>query len=591
MTGIREYLKNNVLLLDGAMGTYLNLKDRSFGGQPEEANLSNPALVREIHLEYLKAGAMAVTTNTFGANRQNYQDDAKKIIEQGYKIASEAAESFGAYVFADIGPVDITDSEFPDSDTAADEYKFVAKCLLKLGARNFIFETHSNADGIPETAKYIKKNCPDAFIIASFALLPDGFTRDGIFASQLASVVAQCPEIDSFGLNCIQDAVHMKDLASGLDLGGKILCLKPNAGYPTVLGHRVFYEGDPAFYARSVADMTDIGARILGGCCGTTPEHIRNIRAILPQSTVSGKARKQAAEMLKDTVVSHFWEKLNYEKAQKPIAVELDPPENASLDKFMEGARRLKDAGADILTIADCPIARARIDSSLVACKVKRELDLDVLPHMTCRDRNLNATKALLLGLYAESVRNVLLVTGDPIPTAERDEVKSVYQFNSRKLSAFVAELGRQSLPGGFHIFGALNINARNFDMQIKLAKAKIKNGMVGFFTQPALTQKAIDNLKIAREELDAFIMGGLIPIVSERNARFMHSEVNGICVDPEIIKAYEGKDRGQSEDLAVSITTDFAKKMDKFVDGFYIITPFNRTALIERIIASIRQA
>ena len=255
----------------------------------------------------------------------------------------------------------------------------------------------------------------------------------------------------------------------------------------------------------------------------------------------------------------------------------------------MAGATKLRDAGVDILTIADCPIARARMDSSLLACKVRRELELDVIPHMTCRDRNLNATKALLLGLYAESVRNVLLVTGDPIPTAERDEVKSVYQFNSRKLTAFVSELGRQTLPGGFHIFGALNVNARNFDVQLKLAKEKVSKGMVGFLTQPVLTDTAVQNLKRAKEELDAYILGGLIPIISERNARFMDSEVNGISVSPEIIRQYEGKDRAQSEDLAVEITVRIAKEIEPFVDGYYIVTPFNRTSLIERILNNLK--
>ena len=252
--------------------------------------------------------------------------------------------------------------------------------------------------------------------------------------------------------------------------------------------------------------------------------------------------------------------------------------------------KRLRDAGVDVLTIADCPIARARMDSSLLACKVRRELEMDVLPHMTCRDRNLNATKALLLGLYAESVRNVLLVTGDPIPTAERDEVKSVYQFNSRKLAAFVSELGRQTLPGGFHIFGALNINARNFDVQLKLARQKIEKGMVGFLTQPVLTETAVENLKRAKEELDAYLLGGLIPIVSERNARFMDSEVNGVSVSQEIIKAYEGKNRAESEDLAVEITLKIARQIGPYVDGYYIVTPFNRTSLIERIVGKLEK-
>lgn len=585
---IREYLKNNILLFDGAMGTYLTSKDRTYRNAPEAANIEKPDLIRDIHTEYLQAGSMAITTNTFGANRQNFPDDCDAIIEKGYRLAEEAASKYNAFVFADIGPMDIGAIELPeDVDESEHEYIRIAGRFLEMGASNFLFETQSIPDGIPEAARFIKEKNPDAFIIASFAVLPDGFTRDGVFASQLAEIVGSCPFIDAFGMNCIQDAVHMKEMASRLELNGKFLSLMPNAGYPTVLSHRVFYEGDPAFYAQSVADMANVGARILGGCCGTTPLHIKMISKCLPRATGTEGKKTVTADETADTVTSHFWQKLT--SGGKPIAVELDPPENASLSKFMAGATKLRDAGVDILTIADCPIARARMDSSLLACKVRRELELDVIPHMTCRDRNLNATKALLLGLYAESVRNVLLVTGDPIPTAERDEVKSVYQFNSRKLTAFVSELGRQTLPGGFHIFGALNVNARNFDVQLKLAKEKVSKGMVGFLTQPVLTDTAVQNLRRAKEELDAYILGGLIPIISERNARFMDSEVNGISVSPEIIRQYEGKDRAQSEDLAVEITVRIAKEIEPFVDGYYIVTPFNRTSLIERILQNLK--
>ena len=585
---IREYLKNNILLFDGAMGTYLTSKDRTYRNAPEAANIEKPDLIRDIHTEYLQAGSMAITTNTFGANRQNFPDDCDAIIEKGYRLAEEAASKYNAFVFADIGPMDIGAIELPeDVDESEHEYIRIAGRFLEMGASNFLFETQSIPDGIPEAARFIKEKNPDAFIIASFAVLPDGFTRDGVFASQLAEIVGSCPFIDAFGMNCIQDAVHMKEMASRLELNGKFLSLMPNAGYPTVLSHRVFYEGDPAFYAQSVADMANVGARILGGCCGTTPLHIKMISKCLPRATGTEGKKTVTADETADTVTSHFWQKLT--SGGRPIAVELDPPENASLSKFMAGATKLRDAGVDILTIADCPIARARMDSSLLACKVRRELELDVIPHMTCRDRNLNATKALLLGLYAESVRNVLLVTGDPIPTAERDEVKSVYQFNSRKLTAFVSELGRQTLPGGFHIFGALNVNARNFDVQLNLAKEKVSKGMVGFLTQPVLTDTAVQNLRRAKEELDAYILGGLIPIISERNARFMDSEVNGISVSPEIIRQYEGKDRAQSEDLAVEITVRIAKEIEPFVDGYYIVTPFNRTSLIERILQNLR--
>ncbi|MBQ3697323.1 MAG: homocysteine S-methyltransferase family protein, partial [Spirochaetales bacterium] len=191
---IRQYLEKNILLFDGAMGTYLTSKDRTYRNAPEAANLEKPELIRDIHMEYLQAGSMAITTNTFGANRQNFPDDCDRIIEKGYRLAEEAASKYNAIVFADIGPMDIGAIELPeDVDESEQEYIRIAGRFLELGATNFIFETHSIPDGIPEAARFIKDRNPDAFIIASFAVLPDGFTRDGVFASQLAQIIGECP--------------------------------------------------------------------------------------------------------------------------------------------------------------------------------------------------------------------------------------------------------------------------------------------------------------------------------------------------------------------------------------------------------------
>lgn len=201
----------------------------------------------------------------------------------------------------------------------------------------------------------------------------------------------------------------------------------PNAGYPTIVNGRTVFDGSPAYFAARCGDLVDAGVRILGGCCGTTPEHIQQTACAL-----AGE-RRSAARILKKpdttqrphTPRNRLAEKLDAGK--RIVAVELDPPVDANIQKFMEGARRLKTAGVDAVTIADCPVARVRMDSSMLAAKVRRELDLDPIPHMTCRDRNINATKALLLGLSAEEVHNVLVVTGDPIPSAARDEVKGVF--------------------------------------------------------------------------------------------------------------------------------------------------------------------
>ena len=337
------------------------------------------------------------------------------------------------------------------------------------------------------------------------------------------------------------------------------------------------------------------GVRILGGCCGTTPAHIAALCAeldALPQQTEAAPAAKlstgTAPAVEKDDA---FLRKLN--AGEKVIAIELDSPRVADLSGYLDGARRLQAAGADLLTIADCPIAQARMDSSLVACRVHRELGMCALPHMTCRDRNLNATKALLLGLYAEGVREVLAITGDPIPTAERDEVKNVYQFNSRKLAQYIVSLageGRE-MPSAMTVLGALNLNARNFDVELRRAVEKLENGMSGFLTQPVLSAQAVENLRKARQTLGerAKILVGIMPVVSQRNAIFMENEINGIHVEEDIIQRFAGLDREQGEALGLEVSMQMAREALPYADGFYLMTPFNRVALMERLIARLK--
>ena len=215
------------------------------------------------------------------------------------------------------------------------------------------------------------------------------------------------------------------------------MSVMPNAGYPTVLGRRTVFQGTPDYFGEKLAEIAQAGAAIVGGCCGTTPEHIARAAAALKRErpAVSVRPRTEQPEQRGEPHRNSLWEKLD--SGRRVIAVELDPPVDDNVQPFLDGVRVLRDAGADAVTIADCPVGRPRADSSLLACKLKRELDMEPLPHMTCRDRNLNATKALLLGLSMEGVHNVLLVTGDPIPTEDRDEVTSVFNFNSRKLAPY----------------------------------------------------------------------------------------------------------------------------------------------------------
>ena len=589
MIDVRAHLARKPLLFDGGMGTYYKAKP---GTECEQGNLLDPAGVRKVHREYLAAGAEAIKTNTFGLPRMAAAQlpDWQALARAGWKLAAEAAVETGAAVFADLGPA-------PDTEAApaGSIYTAVARCFVEQGAKNFLFETLSSDAGVLEAVQAVKAQVPDAFVLVSFAVLPDGYTREGMYSKDLVRRMTESGIVDAVGFNCVSAPGAMRALMQQLGSTALPLSVMPNAGYPVVTRTQVKYQGKPEYFAKELARTAAEEVKILGGCCGTTPAHIAALRAALDSLPAVEKAAPavqvstpEAPTVEKDDA---FLRKLN--AGQKVIAIELDSPKDADLTNYLAGAKRLQAAGADLLTIADCPIARARMDSSLVACRIHRELGLCTLPHMTCRDRNLNATKALLLGLYAEGVREVLAITGDPIPTAERDEVKNVYQFNSRKLAQYIVSLageGRE-MPSPMTVFGALNLNARNFEVELRRAGEKLENGMSGFLTQPVLSEQAVENLRRTRETLGsrAKILAGIMPVVSQRNAIFMENEVNGIHVAEDIIEAFAGLDREHGEALGLEISLKMAREALPYADGFYLMTPFNRVALMERLIARLK--
>ena len=581
---IRAYLKERPLLFDGGMSTYYAERNNTTADACEWANLTNPQEVEAIHRAYLNAGCKALKTNTYGINRLRMtESDCRVLIPAACEIARRAAGD-GVFLFATMGPV-----EEQDDRDLKEEYRFVADRFLEAGMENFLIETHSTDLFLHETAAYIKERKPEAFVILSFNVQPDGFTTAGRMIRDLCKAAEADPNVDAVGMNCMTTARHMVDLLRKIGPLNIPISVMPNASYPTVRGNRSCYDGDPEYFASQMAVLRDEGAWILGGCCGTTPAYTAATAKALEAPAHIRMEYPLRRERIPQNRPNPFWDVL-CDPERKAVAVELDPPEGADLSKFITGARELRAKDVDIITIADCPVARVRVDSSLMACKLHRELGVSALPHMTCRDRNLNATQALLLGLCAEGIGNVLVVTGDPIPNASRDEVKSVYNFNSRRLMRYISSLNESVLPTPFRIFGALNVNARNFHIQLEIAAKKEENGADGFLTQPVLSPQAVENLKLARATLKGKLLGGIMPVVSRRNALFMNSEISGISVAPEIIERYEGADRSRGEELAVEISTEFAREIAPYVDGFYLMTPFGRTGLIARILDSFRK-
>ncbi len=276
-------------------------------------------------------------------------------------------------------------------------------------------------------------------------------------------------------------------------------------------------------------------------------------------------------------------------RRQRPILVEFDPPRQTMPAAFLPGAKELCEAGADVITIADCPIGRASIDASMLAAKMKREYGIQVLPHMACRDRNLNATKALLMGLDMEGIHSVLLITGDPVAREDRESIRGVFQHNSRTLAGALRELERKGALPPLFLCGALNVNAQRFDAELERARRKEESGIQAFLTQPVSCPQAEENVRLARETLRGYLLGGLFPIVSYKNACFLQREVAGMRIEEDVILSYQGLGREEGEARGRALCMDTARRILPWVDGFYIMTPFQRIELVKRLIAQLR--
>lgn len=273
---------------------------------------------------------------------------------------------------------------------------------------------------------------------------------------------------------------------------------------------------------------------------------------------------------------------------RKYLAVEIDPPASCDLSFFLEAAGRARDAGADAVTLADNPFARARADSAILACKLRRETGVRAIPHLTCRDRNYNAIKSALYALAAEGVDEVLAVTGDPVRPEDRENVKTRASFGSAGLAAHIAAWNRADFARPFSVSCALNVNAPNFRAELARAAKKAESGATSLYTQPVLGRRAAENVRLARAALPAGIrlVAGILPVVSAKNAAFLDSSMRGIRIERDIADRYAGADRERGTELAIDVSLEMMGLVADSVDGFCVITPFSRIDIVEGIIA-----
>ncbi len=591
---IREYLKKSKLIADGSFGTYYSQKYKTVD-IPEYANITASQRISEIHTEYINSGAKLIRTNTFASNTYSLDcsiEQVKENIKAAYKIAKEAVEQSGKEIFiaGNIGPVPAVFQ--PDFEAVEEEYYQIAKTFIDEGADILCFETFTQSEHIMPAIKRIKEEC-NPFIIVQFCVNQYGYSEAGESAERLVSETAFSKCVDAVGLNCGVGPAHMQQILSRINLNNNcFVTAMPNAGYPLLVRNRVKYADNPIYFASKVNDMALLGADIIGGCCGTTPDYIREVAKTVDLTpTVKSDETSANNENEKPVIKKSFFRNADGTiKDKKLIAVELAPPFGADDKKLLEAAHMLKGLGVDVLTFPDSPSGRTRIDSVLMAQKVKNVTGFEVMPHICCRDKNAIAMRSTFLGASINDINNFLIITGDPIPVMARQVVKSVFNFDSVGLMRIADEMNSEALKDSPLTYGgAINQSRRRIESEIKRVQKKMEAGAEFFLTQPVFTAEDAERLRRVKEETGARILCGIMPLVSRKNALFMKNEISGVNVTDEVIDRYpENADREDGENVGVELAKEMIAATRDFADGYYFSFPFNRTYLLKRIIQEV---
>ncbi len=595
---LKEYLKNNSLIPDGSMGTYYCGLANQAGAISELANLSNPEIIQQIHQDYIKAGASMLRTNTFAANRTLLRmevEEQKRLIKAACEIAKRAVEevkttisvSPQVWIMGDIGPI----PENADSKEAdiLDEYRLMCDVFLEEGLDGIHFETFSDLKYVEKLVPYIKDKNKEAFIIVSFSVNKNGYTQSGIRAERILERASQNEGIDACGLNCGIGSGHMYQILKKSSLPtNKFLYAAPNAGYPEHMQNRMVFMDNAAYFAENMKRIANLGINILGGCCGTTPEYIAIMRETLPiHEQIPTRIQMNTESDHNQGILQENDLARMFKNGQKVLAVELDPPFDADIDKVMECAHTLKEIGADIITFADSPLGRSRVDSILMSIKIAEETGLKVMPHICCRDRNMISMRSTLLGAYIHGIRNLLLVTGDPVPGDNRTNTTGVFDYNAIQLMDFVKEMNIEHFSKEPYLYGgALNYGRGSLDSIIERMKRKIEAGAAYFLTQPIYAKEDVERIRTIKEKVDTKILCGIMPLVSYRNACFIKNEFTGIYVPDEIVSRYHpDMSKEEAEQTGATIAREVMDLLEPIADGYYFMLPFNRVSLMEKIL------
>ena len=593
---------DGIYVFDGAMGTRLYDKGIYINRSYDELNLTNPDLVREVHEEYIAAGADIIETNTFGATRHKLKPYGleNKIREINVAAADIAREAAGDTIFVAgaIGPLGLRMEPFgPTSfEEAQDMYKEQIEGLLEGGVELFVLETFSELPAIEQAIKAIR-DFSSLPIIAQMAIQMDGNTTFGtspeVFTKRLDSL-----DIEVIGLNCGMGPNHvLTALETMRGLTDKHLSAQPNAGLPRDVQGRQFYMGSPEYMAEFSRRFVQVGAKFVGGCCGTTPTHIKliadAIRSISPRQAIS-EVRNQpvtVAELKPEDVQvvppeerSRWSAKIA--RGEFVTSVEVLPPKGCDAQKTLDSIRLLKDAGVDGVNIPDGPRAQTRMSAQATAVLVEREIGIEAVLHYCCRDRNLLGMMSDLLGAAALGLHNLLIITGDPPKMGPYPDATAVFDIDAIGLTNMVNKLNHGldlgnnpiGLPTAFSIGVGVNPGAVNIEEEIKRFEWKVEAGAEYAITQPVFDTAQLKRFLDMIAHVRIPIIAGIWPLVSFRNAEFMHNEVPGVNVTPEILermRVASEKGKEEARDEGIRIARDSLTEVRDVIQGVQVSAPF----------------
>lgn len=590
---LRSYLTEHILVGDGAMATQLYQLGVPVGVSFEELSLSNPQLIFQVHSAYYNAGARLLETNTFAANRDSLsryglENKVTRINRAAVTIAREAAQD-DAFVVGSIGSIIAGRVRTQPLEEYRDQFEEQATALLHAGVDGILLETFLDLEEL-HLAVEVTRMLTNLPIIAQLATLEVGRTRDGFTLTDAFQQIKKAGA-DVAGINCrLGPAEVIRSFETAITPSEVLLSAFPNAGRLGLTDGEYAYKSSPEYFAEGALRLREQGVRLIGGCCGTTPAHIRamvealkhlepieRVNPAIEVQDTSSLSIQSVRQRQKQTIVEQV-------KERHTVIVEFDPPKDLEIDEFLQGCCALHQAGADAVTMADNSLANVRMSNMALGAIMKSQYGIEPLVHLACRDRNLIGQQSHLMGLHALGIDQVLVVTGDPSRFGDLPGASSVFDVTSFDLIRMIKQLNEGVSFSGrplkqkaqFTVGAAFNPHVRKIEAAVDRLKRKVEAGADYVMTQPVYDAETIELIHHATKEIGVPVFIGIMPLTSWRNAEFLHNEVPGIKLSPQALQRMRNLQGEAGRLEGITMAKELLDVAVRYFNGIYLITPFN---------------